>query len=33
MLPDGRVSVTGQVAVMAINGLLTKIIFDSQPGP
>ncbi|MEN9676687.1 MAG: hypothetical protein RIS76_2583 [Verrucomicrobiota bacterium] len=31
MLPDGRVSVTGQVAVMAINGLLTKIIFDKNP--
>ncbi|MBN8246910.1 MAG: DUF2723 domain-containing protein [Verrucomicrobia bacterium] len=31
MLPDGRVSVTGQVAVMAINGLLTKVIFDQNP--
>lgn len=31
MLPDGRVSVTGQVAVMAINGLLTKVIFDKNP--
>ena len=31
LLPDGRVSVTGQVAVMAINGLLTKVIFDKNP--
>ncbi|HAB17319.1 MAG TPA: DUF2723 domain-containing protein [Verrucomicrobiota bacterium] len=31
VLPDGRVSVTGQVAVMAINGLLTKVIFDANP--
>lgn len=30
-LPDGRVSVQGQVAVMNINGLLTKIIFDANP--
>lgn len=29
--PDGRVQVAGQVAVMAINGLLTKIIFDKNP--
>jgi tetratricopeptide (TPR) repeat protein len=29
--PDGRVSVAGQVAVMAINGLLTKVIFDKNP--
>jgi tetratricopeptide (TPR) repeat protein len=29
--PDGRVQVSGQVAVMAINGLLTKIIFDKNP--
>jgi len=28
---DNRVSVSGQVAVMAINGLLTKIIFDQNP--
>jgi tetratricopeptide (TPR) repeat protein len=28
---DNRVSVSGQVAVMAINGLLTKIIFDRNP--
>src|SRR4030095_11852768 len=31
VLPDGRVSVTGQLAVMAINGLLTKVIFDANP--
>jgi thioredoxin-like negative regulator of GroEL len=30
-LPDGRISVTGQVAVMQINGLLTKVIFDKNP--
>jgi len=29
---DNRVQVSGQVAVMAINGLLTKIIFDKNPG-
>ena len=29
--PDGRVQVAGQVAVMAINGLLTKDIFDRNP--
>ncbi len=28
---DGRVQVSGQVAVMAINGLLTKNIFDKNP--
>jgi len=28
---NGRVSVSGQVAVMAINGLLTKVIFDHCP--
>jgi len=28
----GRVQVSGQVAVMAINGLLTKVIFDKNPG-
>ena len=28
----GRVQVSGQVGVMAINGLLTKIIFDKNPG-
>ncbi|MFM8360025.1 MAG: hypothetical protein ACKOET_15880, partial [Verrucomicrobiota bacterium] len=31
-LPDGRVTVSGQAAVMAINGLLTKVIFDKNPG-
>ena len=30
-LQDGRVSVSGQVAVMAINGLLTKVMFDRNP--
>lgn len=30
-LPDGRYSVSGQVAVMQINGLLTKVIFDKNP--
>jgi tetratricopeptide (TPR) repeat protein len=29
--PDGRAQVAGQVAVMAINALLTKDIFDSNP--
>jgi thioredoxin-like negative regulator of GroEL len=28
---EGRISVSGQVAVMAINGLLTKTIFDANP--
>lgn len=28
---DGKVSIQGQVAVMAINGLLTKVIFDKNP--
>lgn len=28
---DGRVQVSGQIAVMSINGLLTKIIFDKNP--
>jgi thioredoxin-like negative regulator of GroEL len=28
---DGRVSVSGQVAVMMINGLLCKVIFDRNP--
>src|SRR6185436_473150 len=28
---ENRVSVSGQVAVMAINGLLTKVIFDKNP--
>ncbi len=27
----GRVQVSGQVAVMSINGLLTKVIFDKNP--
>ncbi len=30
-LPDGKVSVSGQAAVMSINGLLTKVIFDANP--
>lgn len=29
---SGRVSVSGQVAVMSINGLLTKDMFDKNPG-
>jgi hypothetical protein len=28
---DGRVQVSGQIAVMSINGLLTKVIFDQNP--
>jgi tetratricopeptide (TPR) repeat protein len=28
----GRVQVSGQVAVMSINGILTKMIFDANPG-
>jgi hypothetical protein len=28
---NGRVSVSGQTAVMGINGLLTKVIFDKNP--
>jgi len=28
---SGRVQVSGQVAVMAINGLLTKVMFDHNP--
>ncbi len=28
---SGRMAVSGQVAVMAINGLLTKVIFDQNP--
>src|SRR5258708_26769499 len=27
----GKIQVSGQVAVMAINGLLTKVIFDNNP--
>lgn len=30
-LIDNRVQVSGQVAVMAINGLLTKVMFDHNP--
>jgi hypothetical protein len=30
-MKNGRVEVTGQVAVMAINGLLAKTIFDRNP--
>jgi hypothetical protein len=30
-LDGGRVSVSGQVAVMSINGLLTRVIFDKNP--
>jgi hypothetical protein len=30
-MENGRVSVSGQVAVMSINGLLTKIIFERNP--
>ena len=30
-LSDGRYTVSGQVAVMQINGLLTKVIFDKNP--
>ena len=29
--PNGGVQVAGQVAVMSINGLLTKVIFDHNP--
>ena len=29
---NGRIQISGQVAVMAINGLLVKIIFDKNPG-
>jgi tetratricopeptide (TPR) repeat protein len=28
---DGKVQVSGQIAVMQINGLLTKVIFDHNP--
>ncbi|MFM8468556.1 MAG: protein O-mannosyl-transferase family [Limisphaerales bacterium] len=28
----GRIQVSGQVAVMSINGLLTKVMFDKNPG-
>ena len=29
--PDGRLQVSGQVSVMAINGLLTQVIFEQNP--
>jgi tetratricopeptide (TPR) repeat protein len=29
--PDGRLTVSGQTSVMAINGLLTEVIFDRNP--
>jgi len=29
--PDGKLQISGQVSVMAINGLLTKVIFDHNP--
>jgi hypothetical protein len=31
MMEGNRISVSGQVAVMSINGLLTKVIFDQNP--
>lgn len=30
-LPDGRVSIQGHASVMAINSILTKMIFDKNP--
>lgn len=30
-IENGRVQVSGQVAVMSINGILTKMIFDANP--
>jgi tetratricopeptide (TPR) repeat protein len=30
-IQDGKVQVSGQVAVMSINGLLTKVMFDANP--
>ena len=30
-IENGRVQVSGQVAVMVINGLLCKVIFDNNP--
>ena len=30
-IEGGRVQVTGQIAVMSINGLLTKVIYDKNP--
>ena len=29
---NGKVQISGQISVMAINGLLTKVIFDHNPG-
>jgi beta-lactamase regulating signal transducer with metallopeptidase domain len=29
---DGKVSVSGQVAVMAVNALLARVVFDKNPG-
>ena len=29
--PSGKMQVSGQVAVMMINGLLCKVIFDHNP--
>jgi hypothetical protein len=31
-LPDGRVQIGGLVAVMEVNGLIARIIFDRNPG-
>ncbi len=31
-IEGGKVQVSGQVAVMSINGILTKMIFDANPG-
>jgi tetratricopeptide (TPR) repeat protein len=31
-LDNGKLSISGQTAVMSINGLLTKVIFDHNPG-
>jgi tetratricopeptide (TPR) repeat protein len=31
-LPDGKVQLNGQVSIMAINGLLTRLVFDQNPG-
>ncbi len=31
MGPNGQLQVSGQIAVMSINGLLTKVIFDQNP--
>ena len=29
--PDGRAQINSQVSIMAINGLLTKVVFDQNP--